>query len=98
MITRIVRMEFQPEHADDFLAHFKSIAHLIRAFPGVAHLELHRDADKPNVFYTYSQWAGTDDLEVYRQSELFKTTWAKAKTWFAGKPQAFSLQQEMVFS
>lgn len=96
MITRIVRMEFKPEHTDAFLAHFNSIKTLIRNFPGVQHLELHRDAGLPHVFYTYSVWDGEEDLETYRHSELFKTTWAQAKTWFGGKPQAFSLRREFV--
>jgi quinol monooxygenase YgiN len=96
MITRIVRMEFQPEHVDDFLVHFRTIAHLIRNFPGVRQLELHRDASQSNVFYTYSKWDGESELEIYRQSELFKTTWAQAKSWFAGNPRAYSLCEELV--
>jgi quinol monooxygenase YgiN len=96
MITRIVRMEFQPAHVDDFLAHFNTIKSLIRNFPGVQHLELHRDANRSNVFYTYSKWNGESDLEAYRDSELFKVTWAQVKLWFGEEPQAFSLLEEMV--
>jgi len=95
VITRIVRMEFQPAHVDDFLVHFKGVAHRIRQFPGVHRLELHRDADQPNVFYTYSKWNGERDLEAYRQSELFKGAWSQAKSWFSEKPQAFSLREEL---
>ena len=96
MITRIVRMEFQPAHADDFLDHFRGVAPRIRAFPGVLHLELHRDAAQPNVFYTYSIWDGENELENYRESELFKRAWSQAKAWFSEKPQAFSMRREMV--
>ena len=96
MITRIVRMEFQPGHVDDFLAHFNSIKNLIRNFPGVLQLELHRDATQANVFYTYSKWNAESDLEAYRKSELFEVTWAQAKLWFGAKPRAFSLREEMV--
>ena len=96
MITRIVRMEFRPEHVNDFLAQFDTVKNLIRAFPGVRHLELHRDAGQPNVFYTYSKWDGEEDLEIYRQSELFKGAWSQVKVWFEAKPQAFSLREEMV--
>jgi len=94
MITRIVRMEFQPAHVDDFLDHFSAVRNLIRDFPGVQHLELRGDASHSNVFYTYSNWNDLSDLEAYRQSDLFKGAWAQAKTWFAGKPQAFSLLEE----
>ena len=96
MITRIVRMEFQAAHVEDFLAHFSSIRGLIRNFPGVQHLELRGDANHSNVFYTYSHWNSESDLEAYRQSDLFKNAWAQAKTWFAGKPQAFSLLEEKI--
>ena len=96
MITRIVRMEFQPAHVEDFLEHFRGVAQHIRQFPGVRHLELHRDAGKPNVFYTYSKWEGENELEVYRRSDLFRGAWSQAKMWFEEKPQAFSLLQELV--
>ena len=96
MIIRIVRMEFQPAHVDDFLAHFSTIKPLIRGFPGVQHVELHRDASHPNVFYTYSKWDGVSDLEAYRKSDLFKGAWSQAKTWFAAKPLAYSLLEELV--
>lgn len=89
-------MEFQPAHADDFLAHFRGVALHIRAFPGVRRLELHRDAHQPNVFYTYSLWNSENDLEAYRGSDLFKDAWKQAKSWFSEKPQAFSLQRELL--
>ena len=96
MIIRIVRMEFQPAHVDDFLTHFGTIKSLIRSFPGVRHVELHRDADHPGVFYTYSKWDGVSELETYRQSDLFKGAWSQARKWFAAKPQAYSLLEETV--
>ena len=96
MITRIVRMEFRQVHVDEFLVHFNSIKNLIRNFPGVLHLELHRDTKQPNVFYTYSKWNAESDLEVYRKSELFNVTWAQVKLWFGAPPQAFSLREELV--
>jgi len=89
-------MEFQPAHVDDFLAHFSAVRGLIRNYPGVQHLELRRDASHSNVYYTYSIWNGVNDLESYRQSDLFKQAWAQAKAWFAEKPQAFSLLEETV--
>jgi quinol monooxygenase YgiN len=87
-------MEFIPEKVDEFLEVFHASKHLIRQFPGVLHLELHRDADQPAVFYTYSHWESADDLEAYRISELFQSVWSQTKVLFAGKPQAFSLVQQ----
>lgn len=96
MITRIVRMEFAPEQVETFLALFEATKSQIRHFPGVQHLELHRDATQPNVFYTYSKWESAAALEAYRVSALFESVWSRTKVLFAGKPQAFSLLKEMV--
>lgn len=96
MITRIVRMEFDSGKVEDFLRMFNATKSQIRHFPGVLHLELHRDADDPCVFYTYSQWESAEALEAYRLSELFANVWKETKSYFGGRPQAFSLVQEMV--
>lgn len=91
MLLRIVRMEFQPEKLADFLAIFEKSKQRIRNFSGCQYLALHTDAQNPNVRYTYSKWESEAALDVYRNSELFATTWANTKVLFAAKPQAFSL-------
>ncbi|MEY3444465.1 MAG: hypothetical protein RLZZ519_2746 [Bacteroidota bacterium] len=96
MITRIVRMEFAPEKVEDFLVLFGATKSQIRHFPGVQHLELHRDANHSNVFYTYSKWENAEALEAYRVSPLFESVWSRTKILFSGRPQAFSLIQEMI--
>ncbi len=89
-------MEFKPGRVDDFLAHFGRIRGLICNYPGVQHLELHRDTGQPNVFYTYSKWDSEAALETYRQSDLFKGAWGEVKPWFSEKPQAFSLVEQQL--
>ncbi|MFM2377259.1 MAG: hypothetical protein RLZZ165_2356 [Bacteroidota bacterium] len=89
-------MEFDPEKVADFLALFNATKSQIRHFPGVQHLELHRDAKKSNVFYTYSIWESEEALEAYRVSPLFESVWSRTKILFSARPQAFSLRQEMV--
>lgn len=96
MIVRVVRMEFDPAKVETFLNHFNTYKSQIRHFPGVHHLELHRDAKLPNVFYTYSIWENEQALEDYRVSELFTNVWAETKILFNGKPVAYSLVQEMI--
>jgi heme-degrading monooxygenase HmoA len=90
-LTRIVRMEFAPDKADDFLAVFEESRRQIRRFPGCEYLALCRDATDENVYYTHSRWRSAEDLEAYRQSELFRQTWARTKVLFGGKPKAYSL-------
>jgi quinol monooxygenase YgiN len=93
MLIRIVRMTFRPEAVGEFEAIFNDSKARIRAFPGCLHLELLRDLDQPHVFCTYSHWDGPGALEAYRQSELFKSTWAKTKALFAEKAVAFSVER-----
>jgi quinol monooxygenase YgiN len=86
-------MTFQPEKVADFLAVFNESKQKIRAMPGCHRLELLRDLELPHVFMTYSYWEDADALNHYRNSELFKTTWAKTKLLFADKPTAFSVER-----
>ncbi|WP_019989129.1 putative quinol monooxygenase [Rudanella lutea] len=93
MLIRIVRMTFQEDQLEAFGQIFDRSKHQIRAFPGCQHLELLRDLDNPAVRITYSYWASAEALDAYRQSDLFRTTWAATKKLFADKPLAFSSER-----
>lgn len=93
MLIRVVRMTFRPGETGSFLDLFRASRPLIRAFPGCRHLELWQDADDPAVFCTYSHWDNEAALETYRQSDLFRETWARTKPLFAARPLAFSVRQ-----
>lgn len=90
MLIRTVRMTFRPSALPDFLAMFEIVAPKIRGFEGCRHLELWEDARYPNILTTYSHWDGEDALEAYRHSDLFRTTWAQTKPWFAAPTVAHS--------
>ena len=92
MIRRIVKLTFAEENCSEFLTIFENSKEKIRAFPGCTHLELWRCKAPDNVFMTYSHWESEDALEDYRQSNLFKTTWATTKVLFSDKPQAWSME------
>ena len=93
MLIRIVRMTFQEDKIGDFLEIFNRSKHLIREFEGCQHLELLRDKNAPNVMLTYSYWLSEEHLNAYRNSELFKTTWAATKVLFLDKAVAFSSER-----
>ena len=93
MITRIVRMHFRPGERDAFLDIFNASKHLIRQFDGCQHLRLYTEADCPDVFFTFSVWTSAEHLDAYRNSELFRKTWTETKALFAGKPQAWSMEE-----
>jgi len=92
MIKRIVKMTFRPEAVPAFLEVFDSSKAQIRAFPGCRHMELLQYEKHPNVLFTLSIWDSEKDLDTYRESELFQTTWARTKVLFAGRAEAWTVQ------
>jgi quinol monooxygenase YgiN len=63
----------------------------IENFNGCSSLQLMQDDKEANVLYTISTWESPEQLETYRNSELFATTWQFTKTLFNDKPLAYSL-------
>lgn len=93
MITRLVKMHFRPEDASKFLTLFDEVYPAISTFPGCTKLELWRDKNHPSIFFTHSHWDNEKSLEKYRNSALFKATWAKTKALFAEKAEAWSVDK-----
>lgn len=93
MFVRIVKMGFHEKNIETFLNNFKANKLKIRGFDGCLFLELYRDKTDPSIFFTYSYWTSENHLEAYRQSDLFKTVWAKTKPLFNKAPEAWSLDK-----
>ncbi|WBX72178.1 putative quinol monooxygenase [Tenacibaculum retecalamus] len=93
MFVRIVKMSFQSEKIEEFLANFNTKKEFIRSSPGCRLLELYRDKNNPDIFFTYSYWETEQDLENYRNSDLFKGVWAQTKVLFNDKPLAWSVDK-----
>ncbi len=93
MIIRIVKLTFRPDSITDFKEVFNREKHHIANFDGCSKLDLLRDKENPNVFFTYSEWRDAYALERYRNSDTFNRIWGKAKLHFAGKPEAWSVEQ-----
>jgi len=89
-MTRIVRLEFKPQHTGDFIQLFNNRKEKIRRVPGCTFLELWQDHEQENIFYTYSLWQSPNDLTNYRSSDFFTDTWQTIKPWFNAPAQAFS--------
>lgn len=86
-------MGFDPFKIDEFQSNFETNKHKIRAFEGCEFLELYQDKHNTNIFFTYSYWKSESDLEHYRNSDVFKSVWAKTKPLFNTKPEAWSLDK-----
>lgn len=95
-MIRIVKMTFRRDAIATFREIFNTNAPRIRGFKGCTYLELWQDKDDPRVHFTHSHWNGTDDLENYRNSEFFKTTWAETKELFEEKPVAWSVDSKVL--
>ena len=93
MFVRIVKMDFNPENITAFLEIFNKNKSKIRAFNGCTFLELYRDKNTPNIFFTYSYWHDEKDLENYRTSTLFKEVWFQTRALFQNKSQAWSVDK-----
>lgn len=98
MIVRIVKLTFRESEVDNFKQILENSKEKIRAFPGVLHLQMLQSINNPCVFFTYSHWKTAQDLESYKHSELFKTTWAKTKPLFSAKPEAWSNHELHILS
>jgi len=96
MIIRIVKMVFRPEETEAFQNLFNERKSLIRNFEGCTHLELWQDKNEPNIFFTYSWWDTEEHLEQYRKSDFFDDTWTQTKKLFAAKPEAWTVQQNVI--
>jgi hypothetical protein len=91
MLLRIVRLEFHKHHIDDFLSIFHESKSKIEAFDGCKKVDLYRDSKEKNVFYTHSLWESEEKLDLYRNSDFFRSTWVATKKLFSAKPLAYSL-------
>lgn len=92
MITRIVKLEFQPEHIEEFLNFFDTIKEIVNTFPGCNGMKLYRDISQPTVVMTYSHWENEEALDKYRNSNEFSKIWPRIKPWFSARPQAWSMK------
>ncbi len=95
MFVRIVKMSFHSKHIEEFSKMFDEKKKFIRASNGCKLLELYQDKTNPEIFFTYSYWENEQDLENYRNSDLFKDVWAKTKVFFNDKPLAWSVDKKV---
>jgi heme-degrading monooxygenase HmoA len=93
MIIRVVKMIFKEDEIASFQKLFEERKALIRNFDGCTHLELWQDKNQPNQFFTYSWWLSETHLNSYRTSHFFDETWLLTKQKFAGKPEAWTVNQ-----
>ena len=91
MIIRIVKLIIKREKVDEFKLFFEKAKPSISNFKGCNHVILLKEAEKGNIFFTYSHWKNKEMLENYRNSNFFQGIWKNTKSYLSGKPEAWSL-------
>lgn len=89
-------MTFREDHLSDFEEIFKDSKPKLESLPGCMKVELMQDWEDPTVYITYSHWKSKEDLDHYRESEMFKGIWARCKVLFADRPLAFSMKSAII--
>lgn len=90
MLIRLVRLTLQPSAVKSFQRLFQAVAPQILQMQGCNRLELWVDSASENILTTYSEWDSETSLISYRESDLFKETWADVKPFFAAPAMAHS--------
>jgi len=93
MLIRIVKLTFEASKVEIFLKNFNKNKNEIRNFDGCRLLELYRDKDNEDVYFSYSYWESEVHLNTYRNSDFFKSVWKNTKVLFAEKPMAWSVDK-----
>ncbi len=95
MLIRIVKLTIHPDKTEEFKSIYEAHMEQIKGMTGCEKLELLQEKGRySNVVMTYSYWQSEDDLEAYRNSELFLKVWKTVKPLFCAKPEAWSLERK----
>ena len=93
MLTRIVKLTIEPSKKKEFESHFYNNQYKISNFDGCKEVILLKENHNGNIYFTYSIWSNEEALELYRSSSLFNKIWKETKTYFCGRPEAWSLNK-----
>lgn len=85
-------MTFREDQTEEFIRIYSERQAFIAGFEGCNGVELLRCKAPDNIFFTYSLWDGEHYLESYRQSDLFKETWALVKPLFKARAEAWTVE------
>ena len=91
MLIRLVRLPASEASLPRLRAVLAEVMPTVRQQRGCTHLELLADHDQPTVLYTLSHWNSDNDLQRYRQSEIFAQVWPRLKAELGDRPSAVSL-------
>lgn len=95
MLIRIVKLTIHPDKIDEFKSIYEANMAFIKDRKGCDKLELLQEKGRySNVVMTYSYWNSEEDLNAYRDSDLFLKIWKTVKPLFCAKPEAWSMERK----
>lgn len=92
MLSRLVRMRFQPDQVETFLALYVTMRTKIVSQPGCLSVQLVREIDDPAAFATWSTWESAAALDAYRTSAFFRQYWPQVRVLFRQPAEAISFE------
>lgn len=93
-ITRLVKLSLSEDYLDTFLSSFKKKKQQILSYEGCLTVDLLLDNTNKGLCFTVSTWKSERDLEAYRQSDWFQSTWKEVKQHFTDKPEAWTTHSQ----
>ena len=90
-IKRVVKLTVEIDKRELFISLYKERAKKISSFEGCISVDLLEDRYNKAVFFTISFWESEEQLNAYRNSEFFETTWKTVKPLFSDKALAWTL-------
>ncbi|MBK9255545.1 MAG: antibiotic biosynthesis monooxygenase [Saprospiraceae bacterium] len=93
MIRRIVKMKFREDKIQDFIEIFEKSKPVILEMEGCHEVELWKDNQDESTMFTISKWDSISDLNNYRNTDFFISTWKQTKSLFFEKAEAWSLEE-----
>ena len=70
--TLFIKVEIKPDRVGDFLKAMKIDADGSNKEPGCIRFDVHKDAEKENVFYMYEIYKDLDALLAHRETDHFE--------------------------
>ncbi len=96
MITRIVKMNVNVLDVKKFKDLVQAYQNKILAAQGCKQVNIMCDKKIKTKFFSYSIWESEQDLENYRNSEMFKKTWNEVKQLFSSPAQAWTVEDAFI--
>ncbi|WP_236978647.1 antibiotic biosynthesis monooxygenase [Membranihabitans maritimus] len=89
-LIRIVNLYFHGEYSSTFVDKFEEYKPKLLEHEGCLGVKLYNECNAVGDFVTISTWSNQKYLDIYRESQLFRTMWSSIKPYFRKEAKAIS--------